>query len=89
MAFDISSISGALGDAMFNGDASIAGICIFAAVIIIIFCAFAKKNIMVPFFAMLPVTVIFSLLGIIPSSLAVILTLITVLVLAGKAREAL
>lgn len=89
MSISISDIQIALGDAMFGGSYSIAGMAIFTVIMLVLFAAFAKKNIMVPFAVMLPLAVMFSTLGIIASSLAIILTLISVIVIASKAREAL
>lgn len=74
---------------MFSGDMSLAGMAIFAGIMVVIFAAFSKKNIMVPFAAMLPLSVMFSSMGILPSALAILLALISVLVIATKAKEAL
>lgn len=88
MSFVINDIQNALSDSMFGGDASLAGMAIFAVVMMVIFVAF-KRNVLVPFAIMIPLVVIFSTMGIVPSSMAIILTLISVLVIAAKAREAL
>lgn len=88
MSFVIADIQNALANSMFGGDSSIAGMTIFAVVMVIIFVAF-KRNVLVPFAIMIPIVVVFSTMGIVPSSMAIILTLISVLVIAAKAREAL
>ena len=89
MSFEISDIQRLLAETMFSGDLSLAGLAIFSSIMIILFAAFGKKNILLPFAAMIPIVVMFSTMGIVPSSMAIILTLISVLVIAAKAREAL
>lgn len=89
MSFSINDIQRLLGEEMFSGDLSMAGLAIFTAIMVVIFAAFGRKNILLPFAAMIPLTVMFSGMGIVPSSMAIILTLISVLVIAAKAREAL
>lgn len=89
MSFSINDIQTALADEVFNGDLTLAGMAIFSGIMLILFSAFAKKNILVPFAVMLPLAVLFSTLAIIPASLAIVLSLISVFVIAAKAREAL
>lgn len=89
MSMSLSEIQRALGDAMFSGDASLAGMAIFAGIMMVLFAAFAKKNILVPFAALLPLSVMFSTMNILPSALAILLALVSVLVIAAKAKEAL
>ena len=89
MSFNVSDIQSVLAETMFSGDMTLAGLAIFASVMIVMFAAFSRKNILLPFAAMIPITVMFSLMGIVPDSMAIILTLISVLVIAAKAKEAL
>lgn len=89
MSFNVSDIQTVLAETMFSGDMTLAGLAIFASVMIVMFAAFSRKNILLPFAAMIPITVMFSLMGIVPDSMAIILTLISVLVIAAKAKEAL
>lgn len=89
MSINLADIQRALADAMFSGDTSLAGMAIFSGIMVVMFAAFAKKNILVPFAAMLPLSVMFSSMNILPSALAILLSLISVVVIATKAREAL
>lgn len=89
MSFSITDIQRALAEGMFGGDYSLAGMAIFTVLMIIIFAAFAKKNILVPFAVMLPMAVMFNLMGIMASSLSILLSLVSVIVIATKAKEAL
>lgn len=88
MSFNVSDIQTVLAETMFSGNMTLAGLAIFASVMIVMFAAFSRKNILLPFAAMIPITVMFSLMGIVPDSMAIILTLISVLVIAAKAKEA-
>lgn len=89
MSISLADIQRALADAMFSGDTSLAGMAIFAGIMVVMFAAFSRKNILVPFAAMLPLSVMFSSMNILPSALAILLSLISVVVIATKAREAL
>lgn len=88
MSFNFTDIQAALADSMFGGDFSIAGIAIFSAIVIVLFAAFAKKNVVLPFVAMLCLAVLFTSMGVLPTALTIILALVSVLVIAGKAKEA-
>lgn len=89
MSFDFQDIQVALADSMFNGDFSIAGIAIFTMIVLVVFAAFIKRNPVVPFVAMLCLAVMFTAMGLLPTSLTIILALVSVLVIAAKAKEAL
>lgn len=89
MSFSLTDIQRALADALFGGDTSIAGAVIFTGILILVFALFGRKNIVVPMMITLPVTMIGTLLGLVPTSLAIILALVCVIVIAAKGREAL
>lgn len=89
MAFTLYDIERALADSFFAGDSTIAGMAIFAALMALLFVAFGKRNVLVPFAIMLPAVVVFSAMSLIPTALSIILCLVSVLVIAAKAREAL
>lgn len=89
MSFTLSDIQRSLADGFFGGDVSIAGAVIFTAVVALIFALFGRKNIFVPFMIMLPVTMIGTLLGLIPTSLAILIALVSVLIIAAKGKESL
>ena len=89
MSFTLGDIQRSLADAFFGGDVSIAGAVIFTAMIALIFALFGRKNIIVPFMIMLPMTMIGTLLGLIPTSLAILFALVSVIIIAAKGRESL
>lgn len=70
-----------------DGDASIAGLMLFCGVMGFIFMIFGRKSLSVPFIIMLPVTLIFTNLMIIPETLTILLIIVSVLGLAMVARD--
>lgn len=89
MSFTLSDIQTSLAYALFSGDVTIAGAVIFTALIALLFAFFGRKNIFVPFVILLPMTMISTLLGLVPTSLAILISLVSVIVIAAKGREAL
>lgn len=86
---DIYSIQNALGEAMFRGDVSLAGVCMFAAAIVVLFAVFGRRDITVPTILMLPVALIFSTMSLIPTALTILIVLASVMIIATKAKSAL
>lgn len=80
-------ISEIVAESFFNGNVEIAGIIVFSAVMGFIFMIFGRKSLTVPFVMMLPTTLIFTELEIIPESLTVLLIIVSVLALAMVARD--
>ena len=76
-----------LGESFFNGDSAIAGMVVFSAVMLLLFGLFGKKSILVPFALMLPVTLVFTTLRIIPESLTILLVIVSVMGLAYAAKD--
>ena len=89
MSFTLSDIQTSLADTLFGGDVTIAGAIIFTAVLALVFVFFGRKNIFVPFVITLPITMVSTMLGLVPTSLAVLIALVCVIVIAVKGREAL
>lgn len=89
MSFTLRDLQTSLADTLFGGDTTIAGAIIFTAMIAMIFAFFGRKNIFVPFAILLPVTMISTLLGLVPNSLAILIALVAVIVIAAKGKEAL
>jgi hypothetical protein len=76
-----------LADGFFNGDASIAGMVIFAAVMAVIFALFGRRGFLVPLALMLPITLVFTSLGVLPEALTIILVVVAVVGLAKEAKD--
>lgn len=85
----LKDIQEALADSFFGGDYGLAGMAIFSSIMIFLFATLGRRNLMVPLVAMLPLCLVFTGMGILPQSLAVIIVLVSVLLIAGKAREVL
>ena len=83
----LNELTDILADGFFNGDLAIAGMVIFAGVMALIFAIFGKKGFLVPLALMLPITLIFTSLGILPEALTVILVVIAVVGLAKEAKD--
>lgn len=76
-----------IGESFFNGDTAIAGMVVFTAVMVVLFALFGRKSLIVPFALMLPVTLIFTSLSVIPESLTILLIIVSVMGLAVTARD--
>lgn len=70
-----------IADSFFNGDLTIAGLVMFSTVLGILFVVF-KGNIFTALIISLPVTLIFSLMGVLSADMTILLIIITVLGLA-------
>lgn len=76
-----------IAQSFFGGDVGIAGIVMFMAVMAFVFIFIAKKNLMVGFLFMIPASLIFSMLRILPDSMAMIMIVIAVIGLAKETRD--
>lgn len=76
-----------IGESFFNGDSGIAGMVVFTAVMLVFFAIFGKKSLIVPFALMLPITLIFTTLRIIPEALTILLIIVSVMGLAVTAKD--
>lgn len=85
----MNDVLSSLADTFFGGDTTIAGAVLFTCIIALIFALFGRKNIFVPFVILLPVTMIGTLLGLIPTALAILIALVSVIVIAAKGKDAL
>ena len=87
MMLTLEEFTSILGDSFFNGDSAIAGMVVFSAVMLLLFGLFGKRSILVPFALMLPVTLVFTTLKIIPESLTILLVIVSVMGLAYAAKD--
>lgn len=84
---NLSDMQGIIAEAFFNGDTGIAGMVIFAVVMMIIFAIFGTEHIMLSFVMMLPITLIFSAMRILPDSMAILLIIVAVAGLASTYKD--
>ena len=88
MAFSsIQDIQTLIAQSFFDGDTGIAGIVMYACVMAFIFMIFARNNLMIAFALMFPVTFIFTMLGILPETMTVLLIIVAVVGLAKERRD--
>lgn len=77
-----------LGDSLFEGDAAIAGIVIFAVTLAVIF-VLMKKNTFASLLLAIPTAFVYSALGVLSTDMLVILIVVCVLGLATVSKKAL
>lgn len=76
-----------IAQAFFQGNTQIAGIVVFTAVLAIIYLLFAQRNITVGLILTLPVTLIFSMMSILPETLTILVIIVTLIALIYRFRE--
>lgn len=85
----INDFQSLIADSFFMGDAGIAGMVMFACVMCVIFALFGLDNIMGAFVMMLPITLIFTAMNILPETMAILLIIVSVIGLATTAKDKL
>lgn len=84
---DITTLMGLIADSFFAGDTGIAGMVMFSIVMMVVFAMFMKKSLVVPFAMMLPITLIFTALKILPETMTILLIVVSVVGLAVTAKD--
>lgn len=83
---DLAQFQELLANSLFGGDMGIAGIVIYVTVLAVVFVIF-KKDYHIGIIIMIPVTLVFSLLGVVPSEATLLMIVIAVLILAMGAKK--
>lgn len=83
----IEDFQAAMAQNFFNGDLGLAGMALYTGVMALIFVVLGKKSLTVPFAVMLPTTVIFTSMGILPESLTVLLIIVAVIGLGVAVKD--
>lgn len=81
--FDLQDL---IGTSFFEGDVSLAGMCMYVVVLLVLF-ALTRKTQQTLIIA-LPTTFIFNVLGVLSTDMMILLIIVTVLALAFTARNA-
>lgn len=76
-----------LGEGFFNGDSGIAGMAVFTVIMAVVFAMFGRKGFLVPFAIMLPLTLIFTSLRVLPDTMSILLVVVSVVGLAHEAKD--
>ncbi len=84
----LTQIQQAIANSFFDGDTALAGMTMFVCVMAVVF-AICKKDYHVGILIVIPLALIFSTLGVLPSELTMLLIIISVLALAMSARKTL
>ena len=80
-------LQGLIGDSFFGGDSGIAGVVMFAFVMAIIFAVFGRSNMAIPFALMLPTTLVFTAMNILPQELTILMVIVSVIGIAMTMRD--
>lgn len=72
----IQELQSIIAQGFFGGDTGMAGILMYSVVLMLIFLLFAKNNIMIAFILTIPVSFIFTTLGVLPEAMAVLLIIL-------------
>ena len=83
----LGDLQGLIADSFFAGDTGIAGMVIFAVVMAIVFAIFGTERMTGSFIVMLPLTLIFSAMKILPDSMAILLVIVAIVGLAGSYKD--
>lgn len=87
MITNLNDLQTIIAQSFFNGSLELAGMALFAAVIAFVFIALGRKSLTVPLVVMLPVTLIFTTMGVLPETLTILVLIVVVLGLAVTAKE--
>lgn len=76
-----------LAQEFFDGNVAIAGIVLYMAMMTVIVVFFAQKNLILAFALMLPITLIFSILGALPEAFTLIMMIVFLIGVGMKFKD--
>lgn len=76
-----------IAESFFMGDVGIAGMVMFCCAMMAIFAIFGLDNLMGAFILMIPITLIFTSLSVLPETMAILLIIVAVMGLAVTAKD--
>lgn len=76
-----------IADSFFMGDLGIAGMVMFCCVMCVVFALFGMDNLTGAFILMIPLTLVFTSLSILPETMAILLIVVAVMGLAVTAKN--
>lgn len=83
----LQDIQDIIAQEFFNGNASIAGIVLYMAVMAVVVVFFAQKNLILAFALMLPVTLVFSIMGVLPEAFTLIMMIVFLIGVGMKFKQ--
>lgn len=86
MMMDLNGFTQIVADGFFNGSISTAGLAIYAVLVMLIFSAISRYSVMAALVAILPVTIIYSLLGTLSGDLMILILIVDILGLGVYAK---
>lgn len=78
-----------IAQSFFAGDLGLAGIVMYSVVLMVVFLLFAKNNLTIAFALMFPITLVFSIMRILPDTMTVLMVLVAVVGLAKERKDAM
>lgn len=76
-----------LANAFFEGNTQIAGIVLYMFAVGLVVLLFAQRNLTVAFVLLIPVTLIFTMMGILPEVMTILVVMVLVMGIASKFRD--
>lgn len=76
-----------LADVFFNGDTTISSMAVYVGVMMVVFALFGKDTLMIPFALMLPITVIFNAMAVLPDALTILMVVIAIVGLVATMKD--
>ena len=86
MMIDLMGFTGVVADSFFDGNISTAGLAIYAVLVMVIFAVLSRYSLAAALIAVLPVTIIYSLLGTLSGDLMILILIVDILGLGVYAR---
>lgn len=86
MMIDLEGFTQVVADGFFSGNTSTAGLAIYAVLIMLIIAIVSKYSVMAALIAVLPVTIIYSLLGTLSGDLMILILIVDILGLGVYAK---
>lgn len=86
MMMDLNGFTQIVADGFFNGSTSTAGLAIYAVLVMLIYSVISRYSVMAALVAILPVTIIYSLLGTLSGDLMILILIVDILGLGVYAK---
>lgn len=83
----LNDLQSLIAESFFMGDVGIAGIVMFCGVMMAIFAIFGIQNLTGAFILMIPITLVFTTLNILPEAMTILLIIVAVMGIAVTAKD--
>ena len=83
---DLAGFTSVVADGFFDGNITVAGIAIYSVLIMIVVAVISRYNMVAALIAVLPITIIYSILGTLNGNLVILILVVDILGLGAYAR---